>query len=529
MARSGDDKMSKIISLAKRRGFVFQSSEIYGGLKGCWDYGPLGVELKRNVKDAWWRETVNKHDSVVGLDSSIIMHPKTWESSGHLSGFSDPLVECLLTGSRFRQDNLDPESGTVFTFTGATSKVDEKSVEEAYSVLARDKGSFDKARKVAREFYETKRGISKPELNGETSEEVSDTVGKFSPDNGGMLSDPRNFNLMLKTFLGPAEDSSTTAYLRPETAQGIFVNFLNVQQSTRAKLPFGIAQIGKSFRNEITPKNFTFRTREFEQMELEFFCKPGEDDKWFEYWKEFRMNWYTNLGIKPENLRFDDHAADSLAHYAKACTDIEYLFPFKEIPEWGELEGVANRTDFDLKAHSEGSGKALTFFDEETKEHYHPYVIEPSAGGDRATLAFLVDAYDTEGEGKNKRTVLHFHPSLAPVKVAVLPLVKKDGMPEIAEELYRSFIDESIPAQMEVNSSIGKRYARQDEIGTPWCITVDNDTLDNGLVTVRDRDSREQEQVHKDEVLDYIIKKLRTARTKQVLGSFQFLRVSGYF
>ena len=505
------DTMSKVISLCKRRGFIFQSSEIYGGLKGCWDYGPLGVELKRNVKEAWWRATVTKHDNVVGQDASIIMHPKVWESSGHLAGFSDPLVECLLTGSRFRQDNLEPLSGTVFTFTGAKSTVDNKENSDTYKVIATDKGAFDKARKTAREFYSSKRGIEKPILLGETSEEVTGATD-FNPDNGGMLSEPRNFNLMLKTFLGPAEDSSTTVFLRPETAQGIFVNFANVQQSARTKIPFGIAQMGKSFRNEITPKNFTFRTREFEQMELEFFCKPGEDDKWFEYWKNYRMKWYTDLGINPENLRFDDHPADKLAHYAKACSDIEYLFPFKEEKEWGELEGVANRTDFDLKAHSAGSGKALTYFDEETKEHYHPYVIEPSAGGDRATLAFLVDAYHEEGEGKEKRTVLRFHPSLAPVKVAILPLVKRDGMPEIADAIYREFIDEAIPAQMEINSSIGRRYARQDEIGTPWCITIDNDTLDNGLVTIRDRNTKKQIQVHKDEIVDTILKKLRAAR-----------------
>ncbi len=507
MSRGQEDTMSKIISLCKRRGFIFQSSEIYGGLGSCWDYGPLGVELKRNVKDAWWRAMVTKHDNVVGQDSSILMHPKVWESSGHLSGFSDPLVDCLLTGKRYRQDTLEALSGTVFSFTGAKSTVDGKESTVEYEVLARNKGEFDKARKTARAFYE-KRNIQKPELLGETSKEVENTEGMYNPENGGLLSEPRNFNLMFKTFMGPVEDNSATVYMRPETAQGIFVNFLNVQQATRSKLPFGIAQIGKSFRNEITPGNFTFRTREFEQMELEFFCKPGEDEQWYNYWKNYRMQWYVDYGINPEHLRFDEHAQDKLAHYAKACVDVEYLFPFG----WGELEGVANRTDFDLKAHSDGSGKNLTYFDEESKEHFHPYVIEPSAGGDRATLAFLLDSYHVEGEGKNKRTVLKLHPSLAPVKVAVLPLVKRDGMPEIADKIYREFIDEAIPAQMEINSSIGKRYARQDEIGTPWCITVDNDTLDNGLVTVRDRDSKEQVQIHKDEILDYITKKLREAR-----------------
>ncbi len=512
MAKAPEDKMSKIISLCKRRGFIYQSSEIYGGLRGCWDYGPLGVELKRNVKDQWWRSTVTKHDNVVGQDSSIIMHPKTWESSGHLAGFSDPLAECLLTGSRFRADNLDPVSGTVFTFTGAKSTEDGKEVTESYKVIATDKGAFDKARKIAREFYQVKRGISKPELLGETSEEVTGSVGQFNPENGGQLSEPKNFNLMLKTFLGPAEDSSTVAYLRPETAQGIFVNFLTVQTATSQKVPFGIAQVGKSFRNEITPKNFTFRTREFEQMELEFFCKPGTDEEWFAYWKNQRMTWYTNLGIKPENLRFDDHKPESLAHYAKACSDIEYLFPFKAEPEWGELEGVANRTDFDLKAHSEGSGKNLTYFDEESKERYHPYVIEPSAGADRGTLAFICDAYTEEGEGTDMRVVMKFHPLLAPVKVGVFPLVKKEGMPEIADEIYRALLEEGIASEMSVSGSVGKRYARHDEIGTPWCVTVDGDTVTDGIVTVRDRDTREQVKIHKDEVVDFVIRKLRESR-----------------
>ncbi len=512
MARGQEDKMSRIVSLCKRRGFIYQSSEIYGGLRGCWDYGPLGVELKRNVKNEWWRSTVTKHDNVVGQDASIIMHPKTWESSGHLSGFSDPLSECLVTGSRFRSDNLDPISGTIFTFTGAKSKIDGSECNEEYKAIATDKGAFDKARKLARTFYADKRGIEKPELLGETSEEVENYTGLFNPENGGMLSEPKNFNLMLKTFLGPAEDSSTTAYLRPETAQGIFVNFLNVQQATSQKIPFGIAQIGKSFRNEITPKNFTFRTREFEQMECEFFCKPGTDEEWFEYWKTERMNWYVNLGINPENLRFDDHAADSLAHYAKACSDVEYLFPFKEVPEWGELEGVANRTDFDLKAHSEGSGKKLNYFDEQEKERYVPYVIEPSAGADRGTLAFICDAFTEEGEGKEKRTVMKFHPLLAPIKVAVLPLVKKEGMPEVANEIYRGLLDEGIASEMQSNGSVGKRYARHDEVGTPWCVTVDGDTMESGIVTVRDRDTREQVKIHKDEVLDFVIKKLRAAR-----------------
>jgi glycyl-tRNA synthetase len=512
MADSRQEKIALLTSLAKRRGFIYQSSEIYGGLRGCWDYGPLGAELKKNVKNAWWRSVVTKNSNIFGQDSSIIMHPKVWEASGHLAGFSDPLVECFLTGSRFRPDQLDPESGTVFEFSGAKSTVNDKQTNDTYKVLARNKGEFDKAKKTAREFYSTKRGIEKPELLGEKTYEIKDSVGEFSPDNGGQLSEARNFNLMLKTFLGPAEDSSTVVYLRPETAQGIFVNFANVQQAMRAKIPFGIAQTGKSFRNEITPKNFTFRTREFEQMELQFFCKPGTDEEWHEKWKNDRMQWYVDYGIEREKLRFYEHPKEKLAHYAKTCVDIEYLFPFKAEPEWGELEGIANRTDFDLKTHSEHSGKTLSYFDEETKEHYVPYVIEPSAGADRATLAFLLDAYTVDGEGDEKRTLLKLHPCLAPVKVAVLPLVKKEGMPEIAEKLFAEFLDEDIEAQIDINSSIGKRYARQDEIGTSWCITVDGDTVENGTVTIRDRDSKEQEKVALSEAVNYITQGIKKSR-----------------
>jgi glycyl-tRNA synthetase len=512
MADPRQEKIALLTSLAKRRGFIYQSSEIYGGLRGCWDYGPLGALLKMNVKSAWWRSVVTKHGNVYGHDSSIIMHPKVWEASGHLSGFSDPLVECLLSGSRFRQDQLEAESGTVFEYSGAKSTINDKQSDDFYKVLARNKGEYDKAKKTAREFYSVKRGIEKPELLGEKSYEIKNSVGEFNPENGGQLSEARNFNLMLKTFLGPAEDSAATVYLRPETAQGIFVNFDNVRQATRAKIPFGIAQTGKSFRNEITPKNFTFRTREFEQMELEFFCKPGTDEEWHEKWKNERMQWYIDYGIKKENLRFYEHPKEKLAHYAKSCSDIEYLFPFKAQPEWGELEGIANRTDFDLKTHGEFSGKVLSYFDEETKEHYIPYVIEPSAGGDRATLAFLLDAYAEEGEGDEKRTLLKLHPCLAPVKVAVLPLVKKEGMPEIAEKLYAEFLDEDVNAQIDINASIGKRYARQDEIGTPWCITIDGDTVESGTVTVRDRDTKEQEKVALNEAVDYILKKLRKSR-----------------
>ncbi|MGM0462225.1 MAG: glycine--tRNA ligase [Fibrobacterota bacterium] len=495
--------MSQIISLAKRRGFIFQSSEIYGGLNSCWDYGPVGVELKRNVKNAWWRFMVAERDNVVGLDASILMHPKVWKASGHLEGFSDPMADCLLTGNRFRTDQLEPQSGTVLTFSGAEDTQSDKKSTVEYKVLARNKGEFDKARKTAREFYKIKQGLEKPRLIDETMEEVENTI-LFNPENGGLLSRERNFNLLFKTFMGPVEDSSATVYLRPETAQGIFVNFVNVQRATRKKIPFGIGQIGKSFRNEITPGNYTFRTREFEQMEMEFFVKPGEDDSWYAYWRDTRFQWYLDYGIKKENLMLRDHEEDELAHYAKACVDVEYKFPFG----WSELEGIANRTNFDLKAHSEASGKHLTYFDDEEQKHYTPYVIEPSAGADRGTLAFLCDAYTEEGEGKNKRKMMKFHPAIAPYKVAVLPLVKRDGMPEMAQKLYTAFLENGVSAQMEHNSSIGKRYARQDEIGTCWCITVDTESVENGTVTIRDRDTKEQFRIDQSRVLEWVRGKL---------------------
>ncbi|KMQ52384.1 Glycyl-tRNA synthetase [Chitinispirillum alkaliphilum] len=437
MAAKSPDLMSTVVSLCKRRGFIFQSSEIYGGLNSCWDYGPLGVELKRNIKESWWKSMVTNRRDIVGLDASILMHPRVWEASGHLSGFSDPMVDCKKCKERFRADHLE---------------------------------SLEKCPKCSGEF-----------------------------------TDIRKFNLMFKTFMGPVEDSSATVFMRPETAQGIFVNFLNVQQSSRLKPPFGIAQIGKSFRNEITPGNFIYRTREFEQMEMEFFVPPGEDEKWYKYWSEQRLQWYIDNGINPEHLRMRDHEKDELAHYAKACVDVEYLFPFG----WSELEGIANRTDFDLKQHTEFSGKSLAYYDEATKQHYFPYVVEPAAGADRATLAFLVDAYGVEGEGKEARTVMKFHPAIAPVKAAVLPLVKRDGMPDIAEKIYEDLLDNSIKSQMDLTSSIGRRYARQDEIGTPYCITIDNQTLEDQSVTLRERDSREQYRVAMDSIVSVINKKMK--------------------
>jgi glycyl-tRNA synthetase len=440
MAAKTPDLMSTIVSLCKRRGFIFQSSEIYGGLNSCWDYGPLGVELKRNVKEAWWRSMVMNRRDIVGQDAAILMHPKVWEASGHLAGFTDPMVDCKSCKARFRADHLE---------------------------------NLEKC-----------------------------------PNCGGEFTEVRKFNLMFKTFMGPIDDQGSIVYMRPETAQGIFVNFLNVQQAARLKPPFGIAQIGKSFRNEITPGNFTYRTREFEQMEMEFFVPPQDDLQWYEYWRDQRLAWYIRYGIKAENVHLREHDKDELAHYAKACCDVEYKFPFG----WSELEGIANRTDFDLKQHSAASGKSLAYFDEESKQHYFPYVIEPAAGADRATLAFLIDAYDVEGEGKDARTVLHFHPAIAPIKAAVLPLVKRDGMPEKAEKIYQELLKHSIRSMYDQASSIGRRYARQDEAGTPYCITVDSQSIEDDTVTIRERDSREQYRVTIEECVATIAQKLRDSQ-----------------
>jgi len=410
--------MDKIVSLCRRRGYIFPSSEIYGGLSSCWDYGPLGVELKRNVKDAWWRSAVQERNDMVGLDSSILMHPQVWEASGHTEGFSDPLVECKSCHLRWRVDEID--------------------------------------------------GTKCPSCKGE-------------------LTEPHLFNLMFKTFMGPVEEEANVVYLRPETAQGIFVNFQNVVNTTRKKLPFGIAQTGKSFRNEITVGNFIFRSREFEQMEIEYFVKPGTDEQWFSSWVEERLNWYMNLGIKKENLRLREHDKSELAHYAKSCSDINYLFPMG----WSELEGIANRADFDLTQHANSSGKSMAYYDDETKEHFVPYVIEPSAGVDRSVLAFLCDAYDEEMAEGELRTVLHLHPKLAPIKVAVLPLSKKETLAPITREIYEN-LSQCWMAQYDDAQSIGRRYRRQDEIGTPYCVTIDFQTLEDNRVTIRDRDSMKQ-------------------------------------
>ncbi len=439
--------MEKIVSFCKRRGFVYQSSEIYGGIRSSYDYGPLGTELRRNVKDEWWRSMVHTRDDVVGIDAAIIMHPRVWEASGHVGTFNDMLVESRTSGKRYRADHLIEEA------TGQDAE-----------------------------------GLSAEEM---TEIIQSDERIKDPADGGRDFAPVRPFNLMFETYTGPVKEPENIAYLRPETAQGIFVNFKNVVQTSRVKVPFGIAQIGKSFRNEITPGNFIFRTREFEQMEMEFFVEPGTDEEWHEYWIEERMNWYTKLGLSPENLRYYEHPKEKLSHYSKRTVDIEYNFPFAG---WSELEGVANRTDYDLKQHAEFSGENLAYFDQAKNESYIPYVVEPAGGVDRMALAFLVDAYTEEEVNGEERVVLKLHPRLAPVKAAVFPLSKKESVSTVARQLYddlkgdyRIFYDDS--------GSIGRRYRRQDEAGTPFCVTVDFDTLDDEQVTIRDRDTMQQERI----------------------------------
>ena len=449
--------MDKMMSLSKRRGFMFQSSEIYGGLGSTWDYGPLGVEIKRNVKEAWWRSVVTERDDMVGLDAAILMHPQVWVASGHVENFSDPLVECKECNSRFRQDHLLEETG-----------IDPES---------------PKAETALKDLR--------------------------CPNCGSELGPPRRFNLMFKTFMGPVEDTANEVFLRPETAQGIFVNFKNVLDSTRKKLPFGIGQIGKSFRNEITPGNFTFRTREFEQMEAEFFVKPGSDEEWLDSWVKSRYQWYVGLGIRTENLRVRKHGDDELAHYAKACYDVEYRFPWG----WGELEGIANRGDFDLRQHQEVSGQDMTYFDESEEgddRRYLPYVIEPSGGVDRATLAFWLDAYDEEPDGDNVRVVSHIHRDLAPVTVAALPLSRNDKLLPTARSVY-DLLRKHFKTQYDDSQAIGRRYRRQDEIGTPYCVTIDFDTIDDNQVTIRDRDTMHQTRVPVSELVDILKDKLEHA------------------
>jgi glycyl-tRNA synthetase len=444
--------MDKLVSLCKRRGYVFQSSEIYGGLNGCWDYGPLGVELLRNIRESWWRAMTYRED-IEGIETSILMHPRVWEASGHVENFTDPMVDCKECKARFRADQIE----------------DAPCGSPAY------------------------RGRKASKCQAE---------GKFT--------EARQFNLMFKTYVGPLEDSGAVVYLRPETAQGIYVNFLNVQSSSRQKLPFGIAQIGKAFRNEINTKNFLFRTREFEQMEMQFFVKPGTDVEWFDYWKKERFAWFCALGMRQEKLRFSAHPIDKLAHYAKAAFDIEYEFPFG----WGEIEGIHNRTDYDLSRHEEFSGKSMKYFDEESKQRYTPFVIETSAGASRSLMAFLADAYAEEdaptADGKAElRVLLRLHRTLAPIKAAVFPLVNRDGMPELARKIessvrphFRVFYDDS--------GAVGRRYRRQDEAGTPYCFTVDSQSLQDQTVTVRDRDTMRQERIAVDAIIRYLREKLPT-------------------
>jgi glycyl-tRNA synthetase len=445
--------LDEVVALCKRRGFIFPSSEIYGGIGSTYDYGHYGVLLKNNVKAEWWRSMIGEREDIVAIDSAILQHPRVWEASGHLEGFTDPLIDCRTCKLRFRADQIEDS---------ACGK--------------------------------------KPSKRPGEHDECD-------------LTDARQFNLMFKTHVGPVEDSASVAYLRPETAQGIFINFKNVLQFARKKPPFGIAQIGKSFRNEITTGNFIFRTREFEQMEMEFFVPPDEASKWHEYWLAERMRWFTDLGVRPDRLRLRAHGAEELSHYSSATSDVEYLFPMG----WSELEGIANRGDFDLTQHAQFSGEKLEFFDQQTSEAYVPHVIEPAAGVDRAMLTFIIDAYETEEVEGRQRTVLRLHPRLAPVKVAVLPLVSKEGMPERAREIYME-LRTRLLTEYDEGGSIGKRYRRQDEIGTPWGITVDGQTLEDSTVTLRDRDTLEQIRVPADELGDRLSAKLVEPWTSPKLG-----------
>jgi len=449
-----ENLMEKIVSLCKRRGFIFPSSEIYGGLANTWDFGPLGVEMKNNVKKAWWKKIVLERKNIIGLDSAIIMNSKVWEASGHVTGFADPLVECKSCHTRFRVDDL------------MKGKYGEVTMKDGYP---------------------------------------------HCPLCGGELTEEKKFNLMFKTFFGPVEDKTHLVYLRPETAQGIFINFKQIATTSRQKIPFGIAQIGKAFRNEITPGNFIFRTREFEQMELEYFVKPKEDKKWYEYWQKERIKWYEDLDLKKTNLRLREHAKKELAHYAKNCVDIEYQFPFSNEDGWGELEGIANRTDYDLKNHLEHSGKDLKYFDEETKENYLPYVIEPSAGVERSLLAFLLNAYQEEQDEKGeKRIVLKLHSQLAPIKLAIFPLLKNNkDLKNLAQEIYQKLkLKLNFPIDYDEVGSIGRRYRRQDEIGTPWGVTVDHQSLEDKTVTIRERDTMKQERIKIEEIENFLREKL---------------------
>ena len=563
-----ENTMEKLVSLCKRRGFLFQSSEIYGGLNGFWDYGPLGVELKRNVKEAWWRDMITMHDelavpagapqtfSMVGIDTSLVMHPQVWKCSGHYDLFHDYMADCRETKKRYRFDHLKGRWAS-FRDKRVFITSDQSGDDGLAHVQQRGLDHFNLRKNQAEQITwgtgphgglpyalagMTLTEVYTPETPLEGLRPITDAdslASVLAPDAKapGTLTEPREFNLMFKTTIGALAGDEGTAFLRPETAQGMFVNFKNVLDSSRVQFPFGIAQVGKSFRNEITPRNFTFRSREFEQMEMEFFCHPDESPQWYQYWRQRRYNWYLNLGIKSDKLILRDHSQEELAHYSVGTADIEYAFPFCEPGSYGELEGVAHRGNFDLRSHMEGtlkntpeglvvelgpdgtpkyrgSGKDLTYFNDQTRERFTPHVIEPAAGADRATLAFLCEAYhedqqpDEKGEMQT-RIVLRLHPRLAPIKVAVFPLIKKQGMPEIAADIYRELKAAGIATAFDQQAAIGRRYRRQDEIGTPYCITVDGDTLESQTVTIRDRDSLEQRRIKISDVVNEIQALLR--------------------
>ncbi len=538
-ALSSTARMEKIVSLCKRRGFIFQSSEIYGGLNGFWDYGPLGAELKRNVKELWWLSMTRFREDVVGLEASIIMHPQIWKASGHVDTFADPMVDCLLTKKRFRADQIEPQSGVVYHYDGAQS-ADGQKVAEPYSVLLAQGKPPESARKVAKQYY-SQRGLQEPELLGERTEKVENST-RFNPENGSLCTPPQMFNLMFKTFVGAAESSENVAYLRPETAQAIFAQFKNVIDTSRQKVPFGICQIGKAFRNEINPRNFTFRSREFEQMELEFFIKPDEVvekqagkvatftdstpldtpqpdwgwEVWHRYWVEQRMRWYESIGLPRESLELYWQDRKELAHYARACVDILYKFPFGT----QELEGIAARGDFDLSQHQKHSGKSMEYFDQEAAAKYVPHVIEPSAGADRLLLALLCNAYDeeevTDEKGKSEtRVVMRFHPRVAPIKVGIFPLLR--NKPELVSKALavRDLLQPFMNVFYDDGGAIGRRYRRQDEAGTPFGITIDFDTIGEngpeleGTVTLRHRDSMKQERVKISDLLGLLLPQVR--------------------
>ncbi len=550
--KNDENRMEQIVALCKRRGFLFQSSEIYGGVNGFWDYGPLGTELKRNVRNAWWEDMVSTHDelsclenapkpfAMVGLESSIIMHPQVWKCSGHYDLFHDFMVDCTESKKRYRFDHMRGRWAEAERKTKSEGS-DEVTVETVKAFIT----SMEPGEEVEESI--TANALKFFGLKSKYRDKInwlSEVLPISSIDNlqeavapeatrKGTLTEPREFNLMFKTTLGALGGADDAAFLRPETAQGIFVNFKNVVDSSRVKIPFGIAQIGKSFRNEITPRNFTFRSREFEQMEIEFFCHPDESSQWYEYWRNRRFNWYTSLGIAAEHLILREHHKVELAHYSVGTADIEYEFPFLSEGEYGELEGVAHRGDFDLRSHMEGkldsdlnvelnehgqpkhrgSGKDLSYFDDQARERFVPHVIEPSAGADRGTLAFLCEAYqqDEQPDDKGKmqsRTVLKLHPRLAPVKAAIFPLIKKEGMPEVAAKIYHEFREAGINAQYDQQGAIGRRYRRQDEIGTPFCITVDGQTADDQTVTLRDRDTLKQERIPINKVTEEIQSRL---------------------